>query len=73
MSKHRSATLRRNLPVLRDLRQSEDGVTAIEYGLIAACIAVAFVAIAILLGEDVGGMFTRLADAVQDATGSGGD
>jgi len=44
-----------------------------EYGLISSSIALAFVAIAILLGEDVGAMFTSLADAVQDATGSGGD
>jgi Flp pilus assembly pilin Flp len=73
MSKRRYASLRQNLVALRRLRDAEDGVTAIEYGLIASSIALAFVAIAILLGEDVGGMFTSLAEAVQDATDSGGD
>jgi Flp pilus assembly pilin Flp len=73
MSKRRTATLRQNLAELRRLRDAEDGVTAMEYGLISSSIALAFVAIAILLGEDVGAMFTSLADAVQDATGSGGD
>tara|TARA_B100000676_G_scaffold50563_1_gene49642 strand:+ start:2070 stop:2174 length:105 start_codon:yes stop_codon:yes gene_type:complete len=34
---------------------------------------VAFVTIAILLSEDVGGMFTRLSDAVNDAVSGGGD
>ena len=56
--------------VLRFLR-CERGVTAIEYGLIAACVALAFVAIAILVGDDVGTMFTNLSDAVQDATEGG--
>jgi pilus assembly protein Flp/PilA len=73
MSKCRYATLRQNLAKLRRFRDAEDGVTAIEYGLIASSIALAFVAIAILLGDDVGAMFTSLAEAVQDATGSGGD
>lgn len=51
----------------RDLR----GVTAMEYALIAACVALAFVSIAILLGDDVGAMFENLSDSVQDV--SGGD
>ena len=68
MSKRRYASLRQNLVALRRLRDAEDGVTAIEYGLIASSIALAFVAIAILLGEDVGGMFTSLAEAVQDVS-----
>ena len=51
----------------RDLR----GVTSIEYGLIAACVALAFVSIAILLGDDVGAMFENLGDSVQDVSGGG--
>ncbi len=73
MFKRCYVTLRQYLGGLRRLRDAEDGVTAIEYGLIASSIALAFVAIAILLGDDVGAMFTSLADAVQEATGSGGD
>ena len=54
---------------VKDLLAAEDGVTAIEYGLIASSIALAFIAIAILLGDDVGAMFTSLSDAVQSAPG----
>lgn len=46
-------------------------VTAMEYALIAACVALAFVSIAILLGEDVGAMFDNLGDSVQDVSGGG--
>ena len=46
MSKRRYAKLRQNLAALRRLRDAEDGVTAIEFGLIASSIALAFVAIA---------------------------
>ena len=73
MSKRRYASLRPKLAELRRLRDADDGVTAIEYGLIASSVALAFIAIAILLGEDVGSMFTSLAEAVQDATAGGGD
>lgn len=55
--------------MLRRFGRDDRGVTAIEYGLIASCIALAFVAIAILLGDDVGAMFETLSDSVQDATG----
>ncbi len=66
MSKPRFANLRSHLATLR---RDKDDVTAIEYSLIASSIALAFVVIAILLGEDVGAMFTELADAVLEATG----
>ena len=55
--------------MLRCFGRDERGVTSIEYGLIASCIALAFVAIAILLGEDVGNMFSSLSESVQDVTG----
>jgi len=47
------------------------GVTAMEYALIAACVSLAFLSIAILLGEDVGAMFDNLGDSVQDVSGGG--
>jgi Flp pilus assembly pilin Flp len=60
MFTRRFANLSSHVAALRRLRRDESGVTAIEYGLIASSIALAFVAIAILLGEDVGNMFTSL-------------
>lgn len=55
--------------MLRRFGRDDRGVTSIEYGLIASCIALAFVAIAILLGDDVGNMFSTLSDSVQGVTG----
>lgn len=46
----------------------EDGVTAIEYGLIAALIAVAIVVGANLLGTNLNGIFTRLAACMATPT-----
>jgi pilus assembly protein Flp/PilA len=43
--------------VVRD----ESGVTAIEYGLLAALIAVAIIAGATLLGTNLDALFTRIA------------
>lgn len=40
--------------------REEDGVTAIEYGLIAALVAVAIVVGAGALGAALNGLFTRL-------------
>jgi len=40
--------------------REEDGAAAIEYGLIAALIAVAIIAGASLLGTSLDGIFTRL-------------
>lgn len=52
--------------------KDESGATAIEYGLIAALIALAIIGGAQLLGEEVGNTFNEIADQLQDATGSGG-
>ena len=41
--------------------REEDGAAAIEYGLIAALIAVAIIVGAGLLGTNLDGLFTRLA------------
>lgn len=45
---------------IRNFMQEEDGVTAIEYGLIAALVAVAIVVGAGALGQGLNGLFTRL-------------
>ena len=52
--------------------QDESGATAIEYGLIAALIAVGIIAAATLLGNNLSGLFngisTRLATETSKAT-----
>jgi len=50
---------------LRRLRRDNRGATAIEYGLIVALIGVAIMGALSNLGGGVGGMWTRLNNAVQ--------
>ncbi len=45
---------------LRKLAAEESGATAIEYGLIAAGIAVAIIAIVFTLGNDLAAFFTAI-------------
>ena len=52
---------------LRKLRADRRGATAIEYGLIVALIAVAIVSALGSLGGGVGGMWTKLSNAIQNA------
>lgn len=47
----------------------EDGVTAIEYGLIAALVGVAMAAAAKLLGAEIGKTFDFVADELTKAMG----
>jgi len=44
--------------------KDEEGVTAIEYGLIAALIAVAIITAVGLIGTKVGGTFTSVEQAL---------
>jgi pilus assembly protein Flp/PilA len=46
----------------RLLRNDEEGVTAIEYGLLAALIAVVIIAAVILVGQGLSTTFTDVAD-----------
>ena len=46
----------------------EDGAAAIEYGLIAALIAVAIIVGAGLLGTNLDGLFTRLGNCMATPT-----
>ena len=56
---------------LTKLRQNEEGVTAIEYGLIAGAIAVAIVAVLLAVGDSVENMFQTTSDAMNNvAAGS---
>ena len=45
--------------------RDEEGVTAIEYGLIAALIAGAIIAGAALVGTNLGTMFTNIANCLK--------
>ena len=45
---------------LRNLKKNEDGATAIEYGLIAALIAVAAISALTALGGNLEGTFTKV-------------
>lgn len=48
--------------------QDESGATAIEYGLIAALIAVGIIAAATLLGDNLSGLFSGIADRLETET-----
>lgn len=49
---------------IRHFIRNEEGVTAVEYGLIAALVAVAIVAGAGTLGGGLDGFFQRVADCM---------
>jgi len=52
-------------------RKDDEGVTAIEYGLIAGAIAVAIIAVLLILGKDINTLFLSTSDALQQASGGG--
>ena len=54
----------RSLLSLRCLMQNEDGVTAIEYGLIAALIAVAAVVVMGTVGTNLSTVFSEVASSL---------
>lgn len=57
---------------LVDFWKDEEGATAIEYGLIAALIAVAIIGTLGLLGGSLSGMFDQIKVAVDGAMTGGG-
>lgn len=60
------------MQIIKNLVRDEAGATAIEYGLIAALIAVAAIAAMTTLGENLSGTFTKIGTemAVSTAPGS---
>jgi len=52
---------------LRNLIQGEEGVTALEYGLIAALIAAVIVGAVTLLGQNVNNTFNTIAGSMPTA------
>lgn len=59
--------MKRLLRVLGD----QDGVTAIEYGLIAALLAIAIVGGVALVGVELQAFYLRICNAVSGALGGG--
>lgn len=49
--------------------KEEDGVTAIEYALIAALIAIVIIAAVTLIGENLDNVFTFIADTLGNVIG----
>ncbi|MCY1671764.1 Flp family type IVb pilin [Novosphingobium sp. SL115] len=52
------------MKLFRDLFANEDGATAIEYGLIAALVAVAAIGAMTALGTSLEGKFTQVSTAI---------
>jgi pilus assembly protein Flp/PilA len=50
---------------LNDFIQNESGATAIEYGLIAACISVAIIAVVQGVGTKLTSTFTQVKNALK--------
>jgi pilus assembly protein Flp/PilA len=50
--------------LLKRFKNDESGATAIEYGLIAALIAIAIIAGAGMVGDSLDAKFTAIADAI---------
>jgi pilus assembly protein Flp/PilA len=59
---------RRMMKLIRDLFRNEDGATAIEYGLIAALIAVAAITAMGALGNSLGNTFNLVSNDMNNAS-----
>ena len=55
------------MSILRKLRKDEEGATAIEYGLIAALIAVAAIAALTNVGTQLNATFNKVDTALKNA------
>ena len=55
---------------IKNFIQEEDGVTAIEYGLIAALIAVVIIGTVQVVGTDLNTVFTAVSTALTGAIGN---
>lgn len=59
------------LNMLKQLWRDQDGATAIEYGLLAALIAVVIIAAVTTLGSTVNSAFTKVNDDIATNAGVG--
>jgi pilus assembly protein Flp/PilA len=53
------------MKLINDFLRNEDGATAIEYGLIAACISVAIIAVVQGVGTKLTSTFTSVRNALK--------
>jgi pilus assembly protein Flp/PilA len=53
--------------ITKVLIREDDGITAIEYALLGALIAIAIVASVLEVGNSVSDLYQRIADAVESA------
>lgn len=58
------------LKLIRKLRRDESGATAIEYGLIAALIAVAAIGAFTAVGSSLDGVFQDVSSELDESTSS---
>lgn len=58
--------------LLKSFLKNESGATAIEYGLIAAGISVAIIAVVTTLGGNLTATFTSVSNALSGGGGGGG-
>ena len=59
--------------IFKRFRKNEDGATAIEYGLIAALIAVVIIGAVTILGTQIRSSFTSIGTAIQSANTPAGN
>ena len=53
------------MTILRNFLRDENGATAIEYGLIAACISIAIITVATNVGSKLNSTFTQVQNALK--------
>lgn len=58
--------------IIQQFLRDEEGATAVEYGLIAALIAVAIIIAVTTVGDQLAAIFTTIANALTPASGTGG-
>ena len=56
---------------LQQLRDREEGATAVEYGLMVGLIAVAIIATVLLLGQQLNALFERITDELAEVVPGG--
>jgi pilus assembly protein Flp/PilA len=59
--------MQKTLDLIRAFAREEDGVTAIEYGLLAALVAVGIIAGATTLGKGLNSLFTSIGGVMSTA------
>lgn len=61
------------MDMIKRFLDDESGATAIEYGLIAAGISIAIVAVVFTLGEELEGIFSNVETRLSGAGGGAGE